>query len=459
MREAAAFSKVLIIAFCVAVALTVASTAYRSLAAFSGELCIGVGSQERVVVRTATGSRFPLAMCGMRVWRSVAPEEIPFTNPGAAGSLLDGEQRYDAVRLPFSVQVIRARLLEESDASDRLEILLPEGTSMVDIAPGVEVRVQGEPCTVREIRRWTGLLRDRRGQTMAAISLRQPDEAWTENIFLTNGTWRRVDPDLGMFFARVPEMETAKGLADSGLPGLDAARWGAVDGEAVHWLNAFSPGTAMQLRGGGSVTLLRVDLEHPTPTGPQAAIEVEVDDAGQKRTLWVSANNTKADPVVRFEYLSNRPFVVTVTSWADDTAIVAAFANGRAVGVRQMLAGESWIPQGFPYEFRLDQAIETALPVTSQESQIYEAVLERNGQIIRCRQGEAVRIGDALVQYGRDTAPPWIRYDIQVLDDTDGMRYEYRLEPDQPFVHKGWQFLSGPPGNDPLHTAVIRAER
>jgi len=433
--------------------LTAISTGYRYVQAFSGELCIAVGQGERVVIRPATDGPFPLA----GALRNAAPRDIPFDDPATAAKLRK-DQQYDAFVLPFSVRATEVQVIQWPKPRDRLSILTPGTADTVDITEGATIAIAGTTYEVVAVRPWSGLLRDRQGPPMAAVALRRAVEAWTEDVFLFTETWRRVEPGIGIWF-RWFESQAASDVAlEGGLPGLESARWGVVDGSAMHWFASFVPGTGATLSDGTRIALVQVDEHRRTDAGEAPAIAVRVEGEGGARTIWAGANVRDADARVRFEYAARLETVFLINAWREGTALAAAYQGGAFCGRHVLRTGESWRPEGLPYELRLDGALEAAVPVQREDSPLYEAVLRDGDRLLRCRQGEAVRDGDALIEYVRAAPPPVVRCELLALAPGEDEGTGFSLGPDDSFTCWGWQFELGSPGSDPLHTVVLRAQ-
>ena len=445
----------LVTAVTLALVLTGISTVYRYAQAFSGDLCIAVGQGERVVVRQAQDSPFPLA----GALKNVAADQIPFDNPATATKLRDGEHRYDAFVLPFSVRVTDVQVVQRPKPRDTLNVMAPGTADVIDLREGASIEIEGTSFEVAGVRKWSGLLRDRAGVRMAALALRRPEESWTEDVFLVTDTWRRVEPNIGIWFRWFESEAAAREDLEGGPPGLESARWGAVDGPAINWFASFAPGTGATFADGTRVTLVQVDEHHRTHGGEGPAIAVRVEGGAEPRTVWVPANARDPDALVRFEYCARLETVLLLDAWGEGAALVAAYHNGTACGGRVLADGEAWRPEDLPYELRLDGVLEAAVPVMREDSPLYEAVLRNGDRELRCRQGEAVRWGDALIEYVRAAPPPVVRYGLVAVPAGEDQGVAFSLGPGDVLTYRGWQLALGTPGPDPLHMAVLRAER
>jgi len=445
----------LVTAVALALVLTGISTAYRYAQAFSGELCIAVGQGERVVVRQAQDSPLPLA----GALKNVPADDIPFDNSATADKVRNGERRYDAFVLPFSVRVSDVQVIQWPEPRDTLNVMAPGTADVIELHEGASIEIQGTPLEVVGVRKWSGLLRDRAGARMAALALRRPEESWTEDVFLVPDTWRRVEPGIAIRFRWFESEAAAREDLERGLPGLESARWGAVDGPAINWFASFVPGTGATLADGTRVTLVQVDEHHRSHSEEGPAVAVRVEDGAEARTVWFRANARDREALVRFEYCARLETVLLIHAWGEGAAIVAAYHNGAACGGCLLDNGEVWRPGGLPYELRLDGVLEAAVPVRREDSPLYEALLRNGDRELRCRQGEAVRWGDALIEYVHAAPPPVVRYGLVAVLAGEDQGVAFSLGPGDVLTYRGWQFALGTPGPDPLQMAVLRAER
>ena len=102
-----------------ALLIAVGGEAYNWLDSFSGELCVGVSRAEHTAVRLAAAGassslkvelRARLRMMDGSVQHDLLPDEISFQDRETSPKLLNPQQRYDAVQLPFSMRLKRVAL-------------------------------------------------------------------------------------------------------------------------------------------------------------------------------------------------------------------------------------------------------------------------------------------------------------------------------------------------------------
>ncbi len=452
--------KVLTVLAIVVVLLSAAAEAWNWVRAFRGEICIGLGKSERFAVTKAQEGVGLSFLDVKRDFRSETAPAIPFESPGTSVKLL-GNGRYDAVRLPFSIRLKQAHVLREEQPHNLVKISGDIKTDAagaglersIDLQEHGEIEVNGEKYQLKTVRKWSGLFRYASGEPLAALSLRGPGQAWTENVFVSANAWRRVEPKIGLYCSWSPSEAAAHDALAAGLPGIEAARWGVVEGVTVNWLESFLSGAGAELRNGGSVTLLRLD-----ESGPEPFVEVQFLEGGQRSVERADANRRDANARVRFEYFPRLETVILLSAFDDDRAVFAAYHNRQPCGQRTLSAGETWSPEGFPFEIRFDQALRTALPVSAEDSTVYEAVLQGPSGDLRLRQGEAVRRGDVLLEFSRKADPPQVRYDFTASDEDTHFDRAFSLGPGEHVRLRDWRFSQGPPAPDPTHAAVLDVE-
>jgi hypothetical protein len=426
--------------------------------AFNGELCVGVGKSERLAIcKSESSFKIPHVegvpfLNDKRDIRGSSSQDLPFDEPGVAGrNLPDGS--YDAMRLPFEIRLKQVHSLREAQARNKLKVSGDGPDRDVDLPEHAGLEIHGEKYQLKMTRKWSGLVRLASGQALANIALRRPGEGWTENIFLAEKEWRNVEPAVGLMYSRSETEDDARKALSAGLPGVENARWGIVDEEAVDWSQSFTPGSGADLKNGGSATLTRFDESGEIPF-----IEVQFVEGGKRSVVKASANERDSRARIRFEYPARLESVIMLNSFQDDSACVAAYYKGKACGVKTLASGETWIPDGFPFEIRLDQALRNAAPVKADDSSFFEAILQGPSRELRLREGEAVRCGDAILEFSRKAEAPSLRYEFVASDEKSGFSKTFSLGPGENVRMRDWRFSQGEPGADPLRMAVLEVQ-
>ncbi len=422
---------------------------------FRGELCVAHGNSERTAVHPS-GRAADFQAGHTPVYRQTPAEAIRFTNPEAVVPRLEEGRLYDVVRLPFSVTLENYAIVEQPSPRRLLETRSPEGVNRIAISQGDHVELNGVTGEIAAIQRWSGLIRDPRGQSMAAISLREQDAYWSNRIFLTEGAWSTMEPDTGLYLEWKTNEETAAEHARSPLPDLDNARWGAVEGAVVHWFGSFLPGSGVTLSDGTLVTLLAYEPRHGEREAP--AVLVEVDQGSERTRQWYYANNYSPGDAVRFEYPARLPRAIALYPWRQGAAYAAAYRQGEVVDSQRLEGGGAWRIEEFDLEVRLDQVLEDAVPVHQRESPFTEAIIEFEDETLHLREGEAVRKGELLLEFFTQTTPPVMRYDLRITDSQDDTDWTAQLPAGGEVRVGSWVIRQGVVDPLALNKALLKVE-
>jgi hypothetical protein len=439
-----------------------AAGVYARIQRFDGMVLVVKGSAEGIAVCPARDS-FSLAAGE----RNLPAEIIHFDNPQPFRRFLGDQEMFDAVRMPFRLQLDAIDVLEERPPREIIEVLGKHPVVSCEARAGVQIPVEGPALQVKEIRPWVGLLRNPQGRPMTALSIRKAgSESWTGPIFLDAGSWRFVEPGIALRLGWFRSEAEARKSLPQNLDALQGARWGVVDGKKFHGFQSFSPGTGVTLDDGTEVTLLKHDPEHPGEHGPAPAILVELKRTEGVENLWAPVNTHEPNATIRYVDPARANTVVTANAWRDGTALLAAFQDRLAFGNRLLAEGEVWRPMienpggaGFPYEIRLDQAMAAALPILPGGDPVWEALVTAPGEEIRLREGEAVTWKDLRLRYRRMPTPPRVRQHFTVTPRSGGKPWTFDLGPGKSRRVGDWRFSQIPEHVDAAHSALLRAER
>lgn len=441
-----------------------AGEAYLRFSAFQGELCASKNAPERIAIQI-TGAEYnftPLRnwrrahqyLQTLPIYRNFHPEEIPFENKNAA-ELLDAAKTYNYIRLPFKIELKRTAVLEQTPPTCRLKQTGPGGELKKIIETGGKIEIGEKQFTVKTLRKWGGLLRNPKGSPMAAVSLRQPGQPWTENVFLPSGLWQRIEPEGALYFEWFDSQEAAGEAMATGQPARDSARWGVVEGDALHWFESFAPGTGITLGDGTSVVLLQLE-ENPQDSG--AAIKVQIEKNGQSSTIWVAANEKKKNEWVRFDYPALLDPALVLYGCPGGGVAVGVYRKKQKAVIKMLHTGKTWKGEGIPFELRLDQVLDRAVPVKPEDSPLYEAVLVSGDEELRLREGEAIRHNDILLEFTRTQPPPVLRYDL-LLTGENGQTTPFSVPPGKEVRIRDWRVAQAPPAHNPTQKAVLHLEQ
>ena len=274
---------------------------------------------------------------------------------------------------------------------DTLKISQYGEDEYVRLSPGIEIRLNDSVAKVVALRPYVGLWPDPQGLPMASVSIRVRG-SWAEDVMLRSNQWLNLDGALTIRFLWCENEEEARRLVARGRPGIETARWGVRDEGRTHWFHSFNPGAGVELADGRIVTLRGLD-------SAEVAIDVEVRDENNAASRRIQANVD--DPLVVFEHPSLDPDLLLLYAW-DDAEILAAYLSRAGDSNHEAISsGREWKPGVGEFAVRLEQVSRAAVPVEAGQETIFEAVLELGSSRLRVRQGEAVRVGDALLRYTR----------------------------------------------------------
>lgn len=417
----------------------------RRVPDFAGEIALFPNTPERVCIRQHAGG----ASAPRGVRTDLGPGEIGFAHAPARDRLV-ADARYDALTLPFALELEQTAVIEAFPARDTLSIDAPGGVAQVPAVPGQTIMLPSGPAYVRGVRPWQGLIRAPDGPPMAVAALQHEDASWGEGVFVAAGKWTAADGATRLHLAWHASRHEAEDAARAGLDSLNAARWGIQHGGATTWFTSFERGAGMDLPGGGRVVLLdRRDT-------PEPAVYVGLVQGGNKEAGWFPVNKPGPIGRIRFEDPSRCAQVYVLHAWTDGMAIVCAYREGKRVDCR---AVETWQQADFSGDapaLRLEQLLSAAAPVARDDSPLYEAVLDAPEGMVRIRQGEAVRRGSASIVYQREAPPPRLAYHVRVLSGNDASGHKHILAPGGAFTQAGWRFTQKPGGG--ASCAVLEAQ-
>ncbi|MCH8204847.1 MAG: hypothetical protein IID09_06755 [Candidatus Hydrogenedentes bacterium] len=306
---------------------------------------------------------------------------------------------------------------------DTLKISQYGEDESIRLFPGAEILLNDSIAIVSALRPFVGLWPDPRGIPMASVSIRLRD-SWAEDVMLRSDRWLNLEGGLTMRFLWCENEEEARRLVETGRPGIETARWGVHDEGRTHWFNSFIPGTGVQLADGRVVTLRGLD-------GVEAAIEVDVLDHDDATSRRIQANTE--DLLIVFEYPSLEADLLLLYAWSD-TEVLAAYLSRAGDSSHEMISiGRVWKPGVGEFAIRLERVSRAAVPVEAGQESIFEAVLELASSRVRVRQGEAVRLGDALLRYSRVPKESAAVYRVRLVGAAGEEPY-FLLEPDRPYT-------------------------
>ena len=205
---------------------------------------------------------------------------------------------------------------------------------------------------------------------------------------------------------------------------MEVARWGGRDEGRTHWFHSFKPGAGVELADGRVITLRGLD-------SAETAIEVDILDRNELSSRRIQANAD--DPLIVFEHPSSMRDMLLLYAW-DDAEVHAAYFSQAGDSSREVIAsGREWKPGAGEFAIRLEQVSRAAVAVEAGQDTIFEAVLDFSSSRVRVRQGEAVRMGDALLRYTRVPKEKTGSYPMTLVD-ARGRESQFLLEPGKPYT-------------------------
>ncbi len=291
------------------------------------------------------------------------------------------------------------------------------------LSVGADIQVKGSIATVAALRPFVGLWPDAQGVPMASVSVRHRD-SWTDDILLRSDQWLLVEGGIAIRFLWCKTEEEARRLAEGGRPGIETARWGVRDEGRTHWFHSFNPGAGVELADGRVITLRGLD-------SAETAIEVDILDRNELSSRRIQANAD--DPLIVFEHPSSMRDMLLLYAW-DDAEVLATYFPQTGDSTREAIAnGREWKPGAGDFAIRLEQVSRAAVAVEAGQDTIFEAVLDFSSSRVRVRQGEAVRMGDALLRYTRVPKEMTGSYHMTLVD-ARGRESQFVLEPGKPYT-------------------------
>ena len=421
------------------------------ITAFEGRVIVAKLRTESLALRpSAEGMSFSLT-------RNMPLNVLPLDNPQAARSLFDSKKAYDATSLGLRLRLNEVNTLAPISERDVIEVTAGSGVTLTsDARPGVSLPLDVGVCTIRSVEPWAGLVRAPSGRRMAAFSfLRNQTKDWVQGLFTEAGQWTMLPPEMALRLDWAESEDTAKAGLPPTRPGLDAARWSVAEKGRVHWFDSFTPGTGETLGDGTEYVLLAVN------TGPEKppSITVGVKKAGQARRLVVPANAPAPQEGLRFEYPAAMPLSIVARAWRDGAAWVQSFGPDHAFGPVRLEEGGEW--DATPdLRFRLDQVMLQGLPVGLRGAPVWMAAVSvGDGELLRLREGLAVRHGESTLRYRRVPQPPVVRYAFQALSLSGKVLETFTLGPGEKHRVQDWLFAQADDNLNADKSAVLLAKR
>lgn len=361
---------------------------------------------------------------------------------------------------PFQISFLNRTRVDEGVATNTLILSDPDGENEIQVEEGREITIEGRPFTVESIRLWSGLVATQNGQPLAAVSIRQQGGPWTENMFLFDSRWQRLEPRLAMYFKWLDDEKKTLERIQKGFTLANAARWGVLDTNRVHWFYNFSRGLSVETDEGAIVSLLEYAKEYGPDGTPAIRVGIRVD--GRAETLWIIAERDTPNSPVIFEYPIVGRDAIGLFAWKEGELLAALYRDGHLETTSTLHAGTASRIPGTDFELRLESAYSSAVAVAQRDSTIHEIVLAGESERIRVRFGEAVRIEDTLLRYRRTAPRQFFAYEAEWSSDGEDAN-EIRVEPhvSKSIEYGGKRYTIRQLDDDPLsdgHGGLIATE-
>lgn len=443
--------KLLLSIIYVGIVLLFAGFLFVRAQSFDGVIVVEQGSVERWAVQpAASGGFFSTAH------RNMSTELIGFENPRAAIRVLGRTELFDAAPLPFRLRLQSVDVLERYPDMHTLEIWTPDDRRVIEAAPGAEFDIPEGAIVIAETAPWTGLVRDGRGRSLAALTAQSNDGTWTPPIFVGTDQVMRPWPGLALSLHWFDSEDTARDALPDALPELPAARWGVADNGRVHWFETLFPGAGVTTTDGVEYVLLEVIGE---PTAPDAIVvgRREGDEAAR---ITVDAGDMSPDGLIRFEAWRDA-VIVLLHAWRDGAAAARYYMREDGVAGDIVVMDEGDVleipgPEP-PLRIRLEQLMRTAVAVTGEEGDVTGLVVDTPDGVRRLREGQSIQLDETRLRYRRQPRPPSVRYTLHALFDEETV--EFTLAPGKCRRIGAWRFCHDQDFLETERIAVLRATR
>jgi hypothetical protein len=262
-----------------------------------------------------------------------------------------------------------------------------------------KITIEDTEYEVTAIRPWAGLLHRPPGLPMMNIAVKPPDANWIENVFVERGGAQILTPAIAVFV----------GVVDTGIE-ANPSRWGVVEGDRTHWFSSFVPGTGLDLDDGRAVTL----LAHR----PSGWIRVRVEAGGETTETLVEANRYPTDGQFRYEDPNAVAYKIEINVDENGPSTISVVEGDLELWTTPWAIGSMLVDEDSGLSVRIDQDELEALPLFADESPWLEVVLTNLDQVIRIREGEAVRVGETTATFEAFAHPQPARAQIAIGTDT-----------------------------------------
>ncbi len=396
--------------FLIGIGLVAMVTGWRT--AFVGEMHVALNTAERIAVRpTSVRPGVEPQGTDTRLY-GVLGKNIPFNYPRNARDWIDPNILYDVAILPFAVALGDGVEMMPRHVRGVLKVSQEDQEETYEAVTGTEVTIGEETYVIQRVVPWGGLGPAPGNPPMIALALWRDSGELLDDLFIPSGAWVRYDESTAIHFEWVNTLDAARVMAAQEIAPDAIARWGVNDGERMDWLTSFEPGSGLAIQDGAAVTLVRRDPEHVFDSGVAPAIEVELAGGGTTRRRWLRVNEVIPDFPVRYEDLSRMPTVVHVFAWESKKAYLCVKRYRSTVGESVVAVGERWACNDPKLIVRIDDALPAAVAVHSDESALFETILQRDGHLLRVPEHRPLSVSTATLEFSAKVTPASVRYTL-----------------------------------------------
>lgn len=350
----------------------------------------------------------------------------------------DSEEYHIVVALDSPEGLVKFTIFSTSDpsvSSEHDQLLVDDGGSIITYPAqaGESLTISGEQFTVDKVRPWTGLLPDPMGEPLMILSLATEEGSWVENQQISpNG-----DLIVGQTRIQLHPLEkdqTLNLILNQSLEEAPIGRWGILEQNTTLWFDGFTPGEGAQHSDGTSYTLIAFTKTHETPEGIVPAIRVRAEQGDSIRDHIVTTRTSDPQVVLDYPDATYHRLDIAFSILEPPQFILRNIDGTQERGTLKV--GRIWKAKSLPLWIRLEQYQTSGVFINAEKSPYLEAVLQSTTRRVRVRQGEAVRIGDALIRYRRVLPEGSIRYTLS-LDEAKWTSNEFGSDESVTFMLAG----------------------
>lgn len=284
---------------------------------------------------------------------------------------------------PLTVRLVDRPTRSEEPTEYRLSLQEGGRERRFRVAEGETFDLDGQTYRMGAVRLWTGILPDGLGAPMVSLAVRVPPDPWSPQLPLSEQGSLRIGDDTVVTLTYL--FEGSPPPPDETSDPAEDVRWGVVEGDTIHWLTSFAPGSGILLADGRAVTL--------EAGGPQDdAITVAVTGPDGSHRLRVEAG-TEAAGLVRFERRETAVRTIRLYLIRSSDVVARVYLDGVFQEEHRMQMGDTWRVPGAPLDLHLSDASGLAVPVSEAESPFRELPLMSDDEVQFIREAQLRPLG------------------------------------------------------------------